>query len=102
MPEPKPPIISFNDSSIGDFLMTTDFQYAFEVVRSGDVMPEGYGGTMSPESPVMRCYKKSPFVEGGYTIGQLTIDYFETEFYWANKEMIDGFYARLEKEFNSR
>ena len=40
--------------------MDSDFSYAFEVVRSGDVIFKDYSGTMLPDFPIMRCYKINP------------------------------------------
>ncbi len=96
----EPPKIRSNQAKKGDFLVALDFSYAFEVVRSGDVMYTGYGGTLAPDALMLRCYKIDP---GGhdssrYKIGDLTQDYFNQEFYTAPKEFIDNFYDGLEKK----
>ena len=95
----EPPKIKSNQAKKGDFLVALDFSYAFEVVRSGDVMPIGYGGTMSPDSLMLRCYKIDPGgIDSRYKIGDLTQDYFNSEFYTAPKEFIDHFYEGLEQK----
>lgn len=95
----EPPKIRFNQARRGDYLVALDFSHAFEVVRSGDVMRTGYGGTMSPDSLMLRCYKVDP---GGcnrqFNPGDLTQDYFNQEFYSAPKPFIDSFYAGLERK----
>jgi hypothetical protein len=100
------PKILYKDCKIGDFIFQANCCAAFEIVRAGDVIREPIA---QPDAGVMQCYWTSPrYPEkaGRIKEGEITIDYFEHEFYGPHtKEEINDFIrqfdtsATLEKIF---
>ena len=86
--------IKFNEASVGDYLMSLDLCYAFEVVSK----------VIDDEMLLqLRCCKISRFVKKpSYKENQIIIDYFNSDYYWANKRTVEDFFSRLENDFNSR
>lgn len=70
------PQIKMNDTKVGEYLFTLDLRYIFKVVRSGDVME-----SFSPETPVLQTHFKIDQNDPSFKVGQITIDYFNSEFF---------------------
>ncbi len=89
--------VKFDKIPIGHFF--TDLIHIFESVKSGKVIESSH----MPEYPVMRTYAHLPClkqkdIKPRYSIGKITIDYFNNDFmYLGAKKTADKFISLLEK-----
>ncbi len=96
----------FEKCNAGDYILGFNLSSIYEIVRSGDVMPEAEKteegwilGTMEPDATVMRCHWIHPDLQEKHpdAIGEFTIDYFKTPFYGPfEKGFIDVIIHRLD------
>lgn len=109
------PTTLFEKCKPNQFIMAQNACSIYEVVRSGDVMPDAEfapreegsahgtwsaGGTFAPDACVMRCYwasSKHP-EKSQFKKGDITIDYFKEKFYGPfTKMQADVFVKIFEK-----